>query len=58
VLNTGRRPGHKLTLDMHELTFLTEQYYDVTDVWTGKAAGHADGPHTAPSIPTTSCSSA
>ena len=46
VLNTGDAPA-KLTLDMHDLTFLTEQYYDVTDVWTGKSAGNAMDPHTA-----------
>jgi alpha-galactosidase len=46
VLNTGDAPA-KLTLDMHELTFLTEQYYDVTDVWTGKPAGTAMDLHTA-----------
>jgi hypothetical protein len=46
VLNTGDSPA-QLTLDLHELTFLTEQYYDVTDVWAGKAAGTAMDPHTA-----------
>jgi alpha-galactosidase len=46
VLNTGDAPA-KLTLDMHDLTFLTEQYYDVTDVWTGKPAGSAMDLHTA-----------
>jgi hypothetical protein len=46
VLNTGDTPA-KLTLDMHELTFLTEQYYDVTDIWTGKPAGTAMDLHTA-----------
>jgi hypothetical protein len=30
---------------MRELTFLTEQYYDVTDVWAGKPAGTALDPH-------------
>ena len=46
VLNTGDKPA-ELTLDMHELTFLTEQYYEVTDVWTGKPAGTANDPHAA-----------
>jgi alpha-galactosidase len=46
VLNTGDAPA-QLTLDMHDLTFLTEQYYDVTDVWTAKPAGTALDPHTA-----------
>ncbi|MGA2015871.1 MAG: glycoside hydrolase family 27 protein [Opitutaceae bacterium] len=44
VLNTGDAPA-KLALDMRELTFLTEQYYDVTDVWAGKPAGTALDPH-------------
>jgi alpha-galactosidase len=46
VLNTASTPA-KLTLDMHELTFLTEQYYDVTDVWAGQPAGTAVDLHTA-----------
>jgi alpha-galactosidase len=46
VLNTGDGAA-KLTLDMHELSFLTEQYYDVTDLWTGKPSGTALEPHTA-----------
>ena len=46
VLNTGDAPA-KLTLDMHELPFLTEQYYDVTNIWTGKPDGTALEPHTA-----------
>jgi alpha-galactosidase len=46
VLNTGSAPA-QLTLDMHDLTFLTEQYYDVTDVWAAKRAGGANDPHTA-----------
>ncbi|HXQ82183.1 MAG TPA: glycoside hydrolase family 27 protein [Opitutaceae bacterium] len=46
VLNTGDSPA-KLTLDMHDLTFLTGQYYDVTDVWAGKPAGTAIDAHTA-----------
>ena len=46
VLNTGESPA-KLALDMHDLTFLTEQYYDVTDVWAAKSAGTAIDPHTA-----------
>jgi alpha-galactosidase len=46
VLNTGDAPAN-LTLDMRELTFLTEQYYDVTNVWTGKADGKNVDAHTA-----------
>jgi alpha-galactosidase len=46
VLNTGDAPA-QLTLDMHDLSFLDEQYYDVTDVWAGKPAGDATKPHTA-----------
>jgi hypothetical protein len=32
---------------MRELTFLREQYYDVTDVWTAASAGKSIDPHTA-----------
>ena len=46
VLNTGAGPA-KLTVDLRELTFLTEQYYDVTDVWSGKALGNSVEPKTA-----------
>ena len=45
ILNTGDAPA-RLTIDLRELTFLTEQYYDVTDVWAGKPAGTALDPHT------------
>ena len=37
VLNTGDAPA-KLELNIKELTFLTESYYDVTDIWAGKPA--------------------
>jgi alpha-galactosidase len=46
VLNTGDSAA-TLTLDMKELSFLTEQYYDVTNVWTGKAEGQQTALHTA-----------
>jgi alpha-galactosidase len=46
VLNTGDKAA-TLDLDMKDLSFLTEQYYDVTDVWTGKAAGKQIDPHKA-----------
>ena len=46
VLNTGDKAA-QLSLDMKELTFLTAQYYDVTDVWAAKAAGQQNDPHTA-----------
>jgi alpha-galactosidase len=46
VLNTGDRPA-TLDLDMKDLSFLTEQYYDVTDVWTGQSAGKQIDPHKA-----------
>jgi alpha-galactosidase len=46
VLNTGPTAA-KLSLDMRELTFLTEQYYDVTDVWAAASAGKSVEPHTA-----------
>jgi hypothetical protein len=36
---------------MHELTFLTEQYYDVTDVWAARPAGTAVDLHTATVAP-------
>ena len=43
-LNTGDAPAN-LSLDMKELVFLTAQYYDVTNVWTGKADGQQINPH-------------
>jgi alpha-galactosidase len=46
VLNTGDKPA-SLKLDMKELTFLTEQYYDVTNVWSAKAEGTQNDPHVA-----------
>ena len=46
VLNTGDKPA-TLDLDMKDLSFLTEQYYDVTDVWTGQPAGKQIDPHKA-----------
>jgi len=46
VLNTGDKAA-TLDLDMKELTFLTEQYYDVTDVWAGHSAGKQIDPHKA-----------
>ncbi len=45
VLNTASTPA-QLTLNMHDLSFLTEQYYNVTDVWGAKPAGTALDPHT------------
>jgi alpha-galactosidase len=45
-LNTGDAPA-TLSLDMKELPFLTEQYYDVTNVWTGKADGQQINAHAA-----------
>ena len=41
------RSSTATVVTIHDLTFLTEQYYDVTDVWSGKAAGTAMDPHTA-----------
>jgi alpha-galactosidase len=38
ILNTGDAPA-QLSVDLRELTFLTEQYYDVTDVWAAKKMG-------------------
>ena len=46
VLNTGAGPA-KLTVDLRELSFLTEQYYDVTDVWSGKALSNSVEPKSA-----------
>jgi len=46
VLNTGDQAA-TLDLDMKDLTFLTEQYYDVTDVWAAKSAGKQIDPHKA-----------
>jgi alpha-galactosidase len=46
VLNTGRA-RRRSRVDLRELTFLTEQYYDVTDVWAGKPAGTSVEPKTA-----------
>ena len=46
VLNTGPAPA-KVTVDLRELTFLTEQYYDVKDVWTGKALSNSVEPKSA-----------
>jgi alpha-galactosidase len=46
VLNTGDKAA-SLTLNMKELTFLTEQYYDVTNVWAAKAEGTQNDPHVA-----------
>jgi len=45
ILNTGPAPA-KITVDLRELTFLTEQYYDVKDVWTGKALSNSVEPKT------------
>lgn len=46
VLNTGPAPA-KITVDLRELSFLTEQYYDVTDVWSGRALSNSVEPKTA-----------
>jgi alpha-galactosidase len=46
VLNTGPAPA-TLTIDMHDLSFLDEEYYQITDVWSGQPAGDATKPHTA-----------
>jgi alpha-galactosidase len=46
ILNTGAAPA-KITVDLRELTFLTEQYYDVKDVWSGKALSNSVEPKTA-----------
>jgi alpha-galactosidase len=46
VLNTASAPA-TLTLNMRELTFLTKQDYDVTDVWADKAAGSNNDAHSA-----------
>jgi hypothetical protein len=34
-------------VDLRQLTFLSEQYYDVTDVWSGKPAGKSVEPKSA-----------
>jgi alpha-galactosidase len=46
ILNTGSAPA-KITVDLRQLTFLSEQYYDVTDVWSGKPAGKSVEPKSA-----------
>jgi alpha-galactosidase len=46
VLNTGAAPA-KITVDLRELSFLSEQYYDVTDVWSGRALSNSVEPKTA-----------
>ncbi|HEY1794356.1 MAG TPA: glycoside hydrolase family 27 protein [Opitutaceae bacterium] len=38
LLNTGDAPA-QLSVDLRDLTFLDEQYYDVTDVWSGQSLG-------------------
>ncbi len=43
LLNTGDAPA-KLTLDAHELSFLSQPYYQVTDAWTGAPAGRSTEP--------------
>jgi alpha-galactosidase len=43
VLNTGDAAA-TFTVDLRTLTFLTGQYYDVTDVWSGKALGGSAEP--------------
>jgi alpha-galactosidase len=46
VLNTtGAR--EQVTLDLRELSFLTESYYDVTDIWSGKSLGTSTEPKVA-----------
>ena len=39
ILNTGDSAAN-LSVDLKGLTFLTEPYYDVTDIWTGKTLGN------------------
>ncbi|MGH7996619.1 MAG: glycoside hydrolase family 27 protein [Opitutaceae bacterium] len=45
VLNTEDHRA-TLTVDLRELSFLTEQYYAVTDVWTGRDDGTTIDPKT------------
>ncbi|HEX3730737.1 MAG TPA: glycoside hydrolase family 27 protein [Opitutaceae bacterium] len=46
ILNP-RPAAERVRVDLRELTFLTEQYYSVTNVWTGQSAGQSTDPQAA-----------